>query len=160
MPLQFRAARAARRPVSVAIRAALALSLLPAATLASAQDATTLDAVQVTAPIPKDTGTATKTDTPLLEVPQSISIVTARDLRDRGLHAVDEAMWYVAGAQGGVYGMDTRSEWLLVRGFKPPGQGRVVPSRRTPPCSKLTRLREGGCVGHGIFPIIVVSRRG
>src|SRR3546814_18736237 len=28
-------------------------------------------------------------------------------------------MWYVAGAQGGVYGMDTRSEWLLVRGFQP-----------------------------------------
>src|SRR3546814_18009157 len=61
----------------------------------------------------------TKTDTPLLEVPQSISIITARDLQDRGLHAVDEAMWYVAGAQGGVYGMDTRSEWLLVRGFQP-----------------------------------------
>src|SRR3546814_926512 len=53
------------------------------------------------------------------EVPQAISIITARDLQDRGLHAVDEAMWYVAGAQGGVYGMDTRSEWLLVRGFQP-----------------------------------------
>src|SRR3546814_10471307 len=66
-----------------------------------------------------DTGTATKTDTPLREVPQSISIITARDLQDRGLHAGDEAMWYVAGAQGGVYGMDTRSEWLLVRGFQP-----------------------------------------
>src|SRR3546814_4232117 len=102
---------------------------LPAARLACASpawaadantaDATTLDTIQVTAPIVKDTGTATKTDTPLVEVPQSISIITARDLQDRGLHAVDEAMWYVAGAQGGVYGMDTRSEWLLVRGFQP-----------------------------------------
>jgi len=121
MSAMSRAAQA-NRPVCVAIRAALALTLLPAAGLAVAQDtrdATTLDAVQVTAPIPRDTGTATKTDTPLIEVPQSISIVTARDLQDRGLHAVDEAMWYVAGAQGGVYGMDTRSEWLLVRGFQP-----------------------------------------
>jgi len=111
-----------RRPITAAIRTALALVLAPVAGLAVAQapdGATTLDTVQVTAPIPKDTGTATKTDTPLIEVPQSISIVTARDLQDRGLHAVDEAMWYVAGAQGGVYGMDTRSEWLLVRGFQP-----------------------------------------
>src|SRR3546814_4717875 len=102
---------------------------LPAALLACASptlaadadtaDATTLDAVQVTAPIAKNTGTATKTDTPLVAVPQSISIITARDLQDRGLHAVDEAMWYVAGAQGGVYGLDPRSEWVLVLGFPP-----------------------------------------
>lgn len=107
-----------RRTLSLAILAALAVPGLALAQSASG-DATTLDTVVVQAPIPKDTGTATKTDTPLVEVPQSISIVTARDLQDRGLHAVDEAMWYVAGAQGGVYGMDTRSEWLLVRGFQP-----------------------------------------
>ncbi|MFT3762991.1 MAG: TonB-dependent siderophore receptor [Pseudoxanthomonas sp.] len=106
------------------LRDAIAATLLLAvAGSAFAQQAdggaTDLDAVVVTAPIPKDTGTATKTDTPLVEVPQSISIVTARDLQDRGLHAVDEAMWYTAGAQGGAYGMDTRSEWLLVRGFEP-----------------------------------------
>lgn len=106
------------RLLSFAIIIALASPALAQAQSA-ADDATTLDTVKVQAPIPKDTGTATKTDTPLIEVPQSISIVTARDLQDRGLHAVDEAMWYVAGASGGVYGMDTRSEWLLVRGFQP-----------------------------------------
>src|SRR3546814_8176624 len=104
----------------LALPAALLACTSPIALAADADavDATTLDTIQVTAPIAKDTGTATKTDTPLVEVPQSISIITARDLQDRGLHAVDEAMWYVAGAQGGVYGMDTRSEWLLVRGFQ------------------------------------------
>lgn len=106
------------RSLSLAIAVALAVPGLALAQSAP-DDTTTLDAVRVQAPIPKDTGTATKTDTPLVEVPQSISIITARDLQDRGLHAVDEAMWYVAGAQGGVYGMDTRSEWLLVRGFQP-----------------------------------------
>jgi len=85
----------------------------------SIADATTLDAVHVTAPIVKNTGTATKTDTPLREVPQSISIITARDIQQRGLHGVEEVMWYVAGAQGGGYGFDSRSDWLLLRGFTP-----------------------------------------
>ncbi|MBA3930508.1 iron complex outermembrane receptor protein [Pseudoxanthomonas japonensis] len=109
---------ALRRPLSFAVAIALAAPLMASAQ-SSESDATTLDTVRVQAPIPKDTGTATKTNTPLAEVPQSVSIITSRDLQDRGLHAVDEAMWYVAGASGGVYGMDTRSEWLLVRGFQP-----------------------------------------
>src|SRR3546814_10550328 len=102
---------AARRLPMLALPAALLACASPAlAADANTADATTLDTIQVTAPIMKDTGTATKTDTPLVEVPQSISIITARDLQDRGLHAVAKAMWYVAGAPGGVYGMDTRSE--------------------------------------------------
>src|SRR3546814_17476284 len=98
---------------------------LPAARLACASpawaadantaDATPLDTIQVTAPIAKDTGTANKTDTPLLVVPQSISIITARDLQDRGLHAVDAAMWYVAGPHSCVHGLDNRRATFLVR---------------------------------------------
>ncbi|WP_394696944.1 TonB-dependent siderophore receptor [Pseudoxanthomonas japonensis] len=110
--------RTTLRSLSLAIAAVLATPGLALAQ-STVDDATTLDAVQVQAPIPKDTGTATKTATSLKEIPQSISVVTSRDLQDRGLHAVDEAMWYVAGASGGVYGLDTRSEWLLVRGFQP-----------------------------------------
>lgn len=102
---------------------ALGLACLIAPGLSLAQsataDATTLDTVQVTAPIPRETGTATKTNTPLVEVPQSISVITARHIQDRGLHGVEEAVWYTAGAQGGGYGPDTRSDWLLVRGFTP-----------------------------------------
>ncbi|MCD9124719.1 TonB-dependent siderophore receptor [Luteimonas fraxinea] len=122
MSAKSRAVPATRRPVCVAIRAALALGLMPAAGLAfaqSASDATTLDAVQVTAPIARDSGTATKTDTPILEVPQSISVITDRQMRDRGIHGIEEAVWFTAGAQGGGYGPDTRSDWLLVRGFTP-----------------------------------------
>lgn len=108
------------RLLPLAIALCTALSAAPLAALAQATaDPVTLDAVQVIAPIPKDTGTATKTDTPLVEVPQSISIITARDLQDRGLHGVEEAMWYAAGAQGGGYGPDSRSDWMLVRGFTP-----------------------------------------
>ena len=106
------------RSLSLAIAVALAtpgLALAQAAT----DDATTLDAVQVQAPIPKDTGTATKTATSMNEIPQSISVVTSRDIQDRGIHGVEEAVWFTAGAQGGAYGSDSRSDWLLVRGFTP-----------------------------------------
>lgn len=85
----------------------------------SEKDVTQLDAIVVTAPIPKNTATATKTDTPLVEVPQSVSVITAKQIQDRGLHGVEEAMWYAAGTQGGAYGPDSRSDWLLVRGFTP-----------------------------------------
>src|SRR3546814_15214876 len=97
---------AARRLPMLALPAALLACTSPIALAADANtaDATTLDTIQVTAPIAKDPGTATKTDTPVLEVPQSNSIITARDLPDRGLHAGDQATWYVAGAHGGVSG--------------------------------------------------------
>ncbi|MBD9468115.1 TonB-dependent siderophore receptor [Pseudoxanthomonas sp. PXM01] len=106
------------RSLSLAIAVALATPGLALAQSA-ADDATTLDAVQVQAPIPKDTGTATKTATSLKEIPQSISVITSRHLQDRGVHGVEEAVWFTAGAQGGAYGSDSRSDWLLVRGFTP-----------------------------------------
>ncbi|MFP3514470.1 hypothetical protein SB775_33785, partial [Peribacillus sp. SIMBA_075] len=64
---------------------ALVLAPLTAAAAAAADDARTLDTVQVTAPIAKDSGTATKTNTSILETPQSISVVTDRQMRDRGI---------------------------------------------------------------------------
>lgn len=110
-----------RRGLSLAVRAALSLSVLPGMAIAqeSQPAPTELETVQVTAPIAKDSGTATKTDTAITEIPQSISVITDRQMRDRGIHGVEEAVWYTAGAQGGGYGTDSRSDWLLVRGFTP-----------------------------------------
>lgn len=108
-----------------AIRIALAPLALWSAPLFAAEpapasaEATTLDALQVRAPIAKRSQTVTKTDTSLVEVPQSVSVITAQQMRDRGIHGVEEAVWYTAGAQGGGYGEDSRSDWLLVRGFSP-----------------------------------------
>lgn len=105
--------------------AALAICFLPGVAVAqdsaadSATAATDLDAVRVTAPIARNSGTVTKTDTPIIEIPQSISVISAGQMRDRGIHGVEEAVWYTAGAQGGGYGNDSRSDWLLVRGFSP-----------------------------------------
>ncbi len=106
------------RSLTLAIAVALAAPMLAHAQ-SGEPDATTLDTVRVQAPIPRSSDTATKTATPLKEVPQSISVVTDRQMRDRGIHGVEEAVWFTAGAQGGAYGSDSRSDWLLVRGFTP-----------------------------------------
>lgn len=41
--------------------------------------------------------TATKTDTPLLDVPQSVAVVTAAQIRDQGMRGVGDALRYVPG---------------------------------------------------------------
>jgi iron complex outermembrane receptor protein len=123
---------AARRPSALprAIRAALlglplmAALVLPAhatdvATDAQQSNAKTLEGVQVTAPIAKDSNSVTKTDTPIIEIPQSVSVITDEQMSLRGIQGIEEAVWYTAGAQGGGYGPDSRSDWLLVRGFTP-----------------------------------------
>jgi iron complex outermembrane receptor protein len=114
--------RSSVRSLPVSIRHALALALLAGASapaLAQNASATDLDAVEVRAPIARSSGTATKTDTPIREIPQSISVVTDQQMRDRAIHGIEEAVWYTAGAQGGGYGGDPRSDWLLLRGFAP-----------------------------------------
>ncbi|WP_050981399.1 TonB-dependent siderophore receptor [Rhodanobacter spathiphylli] len=96
---------------------------IPAATSAGGDaqqnTATTLEGVQVTAPIAKDSNSVTKTDTPITEIPQSVSVITDEQMSLRGIQGIEEAVWYTAGAQGGGYGPDSRSDWLLVRGFTP-----------------------------------------
>lgn len=60
-----------------------------------------------------------KTDTPLLETPRSISVVTREQLEDRNVHTLDDAIRYTPGAIASSYGSDARSEWIRLRGFVP-----------------------------------------
>jgi iron complex outermembrane receptor protein len=61
--------------------------------------------------------TGTKTDTPLIETPQSISVVTPEQMRDQGARTVGEALAYTAGVQTQPYGFDPRYDQFLIRGF-------------------------------------------
>ena len=54
--------------------------------------------------IPKHSSTATKTDTPIIETPQSISVVSRRDMDIRNVRDVGEAVAYTAGASVGIGG--------------------------------------------------------
>lgn len=69
--------------------------------------------------VPDGALTATKTDVPLIETPQSVSVVT-RDQMDL-LNFIDtqQAVRYTAGVSGENYGPDLRFNFVNVRGFTP-----------------------------------------
>lgn len=58
-----------------------------------------------------------KMDTPLIEVPQAISVVTRDQIRDQGAQNVVEALRYTAGVGTGIFGADPRYDQLTIRGF-------------------------------------------
>lgn len=63
--------------------------------------------------------TGTKTDTPISEIPQSISVVTQEEIRDQGAQTVQEALRYVPGTFADAYGPDSRGDYPRVRGSDP-----------------------------------------
>lgn len=60
----------------------------------------------------------TKTNTPIMEMPQSISVVGSEQIRDQKPSKFDEIVRYTPGILGGTFGADTRNDWFLIRGFK------------------------------------------
>jgi iron complex outermembrane receptor protein len=64
-------------------------------------------------------GTGTKTDTPLREIPQSITVVTADRVTDQGALTVQEALRYVPGVFADAYGLDSRGDYPRIRGQDP-----------------------------------------
>lgn len=104
-------------------RTALILSLMAPTTLASAiaqaqssDDAYALDGVTVVA---ERATTATKTDTPLVETPQSVSVVTSALFTDRGARNLQETLRYSAGVTADAWGLDTRGDASTIRGLDP-----------------------------------------
>ena len=69
--------------------------------------------------IPKHSSTATKTDTLIIETPQSISVVSRRDMDIRNVRDVGEAVAYTAGAMAGSVGEKTLfgGDSTIIRGF-------------------------------------------
>lgn len=61
--------------------------------------------------------TATKTNTPLIETPQSVSVVTREQLDDRNVQTLREALNYTPGAATDATGFDPRFDAISIRGF-------------------------------------------
>ncbi|TWI01621.1 iron complex outermembrane receptor protein [Bradyrhizobium daqingense] len=59
----------------------------------------------------------TKTNTPLLETPQSISVVTRKELNDRAVQTLTEAVGYEPGVRIDAAGYDPRFDAISIRGF-------------------------------------------
>jgi iron complex outermembrane recepter protein len=64
-------------------------------------------------------GTGAKTDTPLRETPQSITVVTADRVTDQGALTVQESLRYVPGVFADAYGPDSRGDYPRIRGQDP-----------------------------------------
>lgn len=60
---------------------------------------------------------STKTDTPLIETPQSVSVVTLDQMTSRNVQTVNEAIQYTAGVSVNTYGSDNRYDYINIRGF-------------------------------------------
>lgn len=61
--------------------------------------------------------TATKTDTPLRETPQSVSVVGKEQIRDQGVQTLPEAFRYTPGVLADAFGTDARADSIAVRGL-------------------------------------------
>ena len=69
--------------------------------------------------VPTSSISATKTDIPLIETPQSVSVVTRDQIDLLNFTDVQQAVRYSSGVVGENYGADPRYDFLTVRGFTP-----------------------------------------
>lgn len=60
---------------------------------------------------------ASKTETPLIDTPRSVSVIDRKELDDRGVTSIPEAVRYSAGVTTGGFGYDPRFDQIYVRGF-------------------------------------------
>jgi iron complex outermembrane receptor protein len=59
---------------------------------------------------------ATKTDTPIIETPQAISVISNTQMVDQGVLTVQDALRYSAGVRADAYGVDSRGDDAFLRG--------------------------------------------
>lgn len=114
-----------RKGAVVVLALSSGLALAQSAPSGTDSEAKTLSKIRVedtageeTGYTPKRSGTATKTDTPLIETPQSITVVTSEQLRDQSSPNLQEALRYTAGVRNELYGVDNRGDYVSLRGSK------------------------------------------
>ena len=119
-----------RRIVSVLMVSSGIVSLagMAQAQQAPAADPDTLQTIEkddgtivVTAPhyVPAGSVSATKTGIPLIETPQSVSVITRDQIDLLDFVDAQQAVRYAAGVYGENYGPDARYDFFTVRGFTP-----------------------------------------
>jgi iron complex outermembrane receptor protein len=73
--------------------------------------------------VPNLSSVGTKTDTPLIETPQSVSVISRENLDARGVETIVEALQYTAGVSPQTGGKDPRYDNAKIRGFETYGNG-------------------------------------
>jgi iron complex outermembrane receptor protein len=64
--------------------------------------------------------TGMKTDTPIIETPQSISVVTNAQIEVQGTRRLEETLTYTPGVSVGSYGSNPEQDYVFLRGFNSP----------------------------------------
>lgn len=67
--------------------------------------------------VAKDSATGTKTDTPIIDIPGAVSVVTQKELETRNVQNLQEALSYTSGVTVDEYGSDDRYDYFRIRGF-------------------------------------------
>ncbi|MHC1551190.1 TonB-dependent siderophore receptor [Phyllobacterium sp. K27] len=63
------------------------------------------------------TSSGSKMATDILDTPASVSVITAKELQQRGAQSVEQALQYTAGVSTDFYGSDDRFDFFKIRGF-------------------------------------------
>jgi len=83
-----------------------------------------LPALEVTASkIAENSAFGTKINTPLIQTPQSISVVTGAEMEERGVQNLNDAVGYVSGVIPESGGLDSRADYIRIRGYLASGLG-------------------------------------
>src|SRR5690348_9006957 len=87
-----------------------------------ANNTQTLEGVIVSAPdyVPRDTNGAAKSTIPLIETPQSVTVIPRDQIDLLDWQNLSQVVRYTSGVIGENYGPDPRYDWLTLRGFYPP----------------------------------------
>lgn len=76
-----------------------------------------------TGPVPgyaaRRSASATKTDTPLRETPQAVTVIPRERVEDQGATGLQDALNYAAGVRSDSYGLDSRNDGVAIRGSEP-----------------------------------------
>jgi iron complex outermembrane receptor protein len=121
---QFRQSTHSLKFRGILLGAAAGLAMFSPAALAQeeADDAVSIqEKVVVIAPeyVPEDGATANKSNIPLIQTPQSVSVITRDQIDLLAFIDAQQAVRYSAGAFGENYGPDLRYDFVTVRGFTP-----------------------------------------
>lgn len=120
-PLEVTAKKAAKKAPAKKAQAKAAPKAAPQPIIASPyQDPSGLPSgvAPVQNYVAGDSTTGTKTDTPLRETPQSVSVVGAEQIRDQGARTLQESLRYVPGVLADGFGYDSRGDYIIVRGIE------------------------------------------
>lgn len=97
-----------------------AATLLTAGTTVQAADQV-LEELVVTAPyyVTSDGASATKLNIPMVEVPQSVTVISRDQIELLGWQNIEQTVRYTSGVVGENFGADERYDWFTLRGFNP-----------------------------------------